>query len=305
MSGEARIRRGTGGATRRTAAPAKRKAKRPPPNAAAASSFPVSGRTLRRAGNFILGGLIAAGIVTGIMVMQLPQMIGTSIGEGIGAMGFAVRNVEVRGRAQMDRDAVLSIAMDQKSQAMPLVDLEGTRQRLLGLGWVGDARVSRRLPDTLVVDIVERKPTAIWQYQGRLALVDDSGALIAPVDLAAMPDLPIVIGAGANRQVGQLDLLMAQVPAMKPMLAGATWVSGRRWDLRFQSGEVLALPEGHGPAVAALKDFARRDSEYRLLGQGFVRFDMRVPGRIVVRVSREPGKSITDGAAAPPNVKNI
>ena len=72
----------------------------------------------------------------------------------------------------------------------------------------------------------------------------------------------------------------------------------RRWDLRFQSGEVLALPEGVDAAVTALKDFARRDAQYRLLGQGFVRFDMRVPGRIVVRVSKEPGRSITDDAAA-------
>ena len=34
-----------------------------------------------------------------------------------------------------------------------------------GFGWVKDARVSRRLPDTLVIDIVERTPAALWQNQ--------------------------------------------------------------------------------------------------------------------------------------------
>ena len=33
------------------------------------------------------------------------------------------------------------------------------------IGWVKDARVSRRLPDTLVIDIVERTPAALWQKQ--------------------------------------------------------------------------------------------------------------------------------------------
>jgi cell division protein FtsQ len=70
------------------------------------------------------------------------------------------------------------------------------------------------------------------------------------------------------------------------MLAGATWVGNRRWDLRFQSGETLALPEGHEDAARALVRFARMDGVTGLLGEGFRRFDMRVPDRFVVRVAR-------------------
>ena len=297
MSGRARIKRGST-VRRRPPTVSRRKQSRPSAAAQALATIPVSQDTLRRAGNYMLGGIVAAGIAAGVIAMRLPQMIGIEIGEAIGSMGFTVRNIEVHGRDQMDRDAVINIARVQKAPAMPLVDLEETRQRLRQLGWIADARVSRRLPDTLVVDIVERQPTAIWQYRQQLALIDQKGVVIAPVEPAAMPDLPIVIGPGANGKVDALNALMAEAPALKPMLAGATWVGERRWDLRFQSGEVLALPEGNDAAVAALKDFARRDAQYRLLGQGFVRFDMRVPGRIVVRVSKEPGRSITDDAAA-------
>lgn len=308
MSSRTRITRGTAPRRRVPTVTTRRKsAKRGPSTAAQAlATIPVRQETLKRAGNYMLGGIIAAGIAAGVIAMQLPQMIGTELGEGIGALGFTVRNIEVHGRANMDRDAVINIAMNQQSRAMPLVDLEETRQRLRQLGWVSDARVSRRLPDTLVVDIVERRPTAIWQFRQQLALIDQKGVVIAPVSTSAMPDLPIVIGPGANGQVDALNALLAEVPALKPMLAGATWVGERRWDLRFQSGEVLALPEGAAAAAIALKDFARRDSQYRLLGQGFVRFDMRVPGRIVVRVSREPGRSITDeDNAAAADMKKI
>jgi cell division protein FtsQ len=306
MSGSARIRRG-GAVRARKRVPESRprtRGTRPPSTAAQAlATLPVKQETLKRAGNYLLGGLLVAGAIAGVIAMQLPQMIGVEIGEAIGRMGFAVRNVEVQGRTQMDRKAVIDIAMDQPSRAMPLVDLEATRQRLMRLGWVADARVSRRLPDTLVVDIIERRPTAIWQFQQRLSLIDQRGVVIAPVDVAAMPDLPLLIGPGANARVADLGVLMEKAPSLKPMLAGANWVGGRRWDLRFQSGETLALPEGEQASGDALADFARRDASHRLLGQGFVRFDMRVPGRIVVRVSKEPGRSITDDAAAAAGVK--
>src|SRR5690606_39462083 len=37
------------------------------------------------------------------------------------------------------------------------VDLHALRASLIELPWVADARVSRQLPDTIVVDIVERE----------------------------------------------------------------------------------------------------------------------------------------------------
>ena len=86
------------------------------------------------------------------------------------------------------------------------------------------------------------------------------------------------------------------------MLDGATWIGDRRWDIRFRSGETLSLPEGDGAARDALVDFARRDGVARLLGQGIVRFDMRVPGRFVVRV-KDPVPPLaidTPKPAAPP-----
>jgi len=42
------------------------------------------------------------------------------------------------------------------------------------------------------------------------------------------------------------------------------------------------------------------DQQTQLLGRGFVRFDMRDPRRLVVRVSREPGSSIPTLSAEPP-----
>ena len=270
-------------------APAKR---RPSTLDSAIDQLPISRETLRRTGNWALGGGIALAIVAGLIAMGLPQMIGLLIADGIGNAGFKVRNVEILNRQQVDSAVVYDIAMRQQARPMPLVDLNGTRAELMKLGWISDARVSRRLPDTLVVDIVERVPTAIWQYQHRLALIDKDGVVIGPVDDRVMPDLPVVVGPGANRRATHLAALMSAAPSLKPLVTAASWQGDRRWDIIFQSGEKLMLPEGDQEAAKALAFFALEDRRAGLLGKGLVSIDMRDPSRVVARMSREPGSKI-------------
>ena len=165
-------------------------------------------------------------------------------GEAVGDAGFRVKSVGVQGIRRMDAGPVYEIAFDQKTTAMPLVDVSDIRQRLLEFGWVKDARVSRRFPDTLVIDIVERTPAALWQDEDRLTLIDAEGVVLDRVPVSQMPDLPLLIGKGANAQAVPLERLLNQAPALKAQLVSATWVGQRRWDLSFQSGETLLLPEG-------------------------------------------------------------
>jgi cell division protein FtsQ len=42
------------------------------------------------------------------------------------------------------------------------------------------------------------------------------------------------------------------------------------------------------------------DKMTQLLGRGLVRFDMRVPGKFIVRVSSQPGTVIRDAPNPPP-----
>ena len=261
-------------------------------------ALPIPRDLLKRLRNWTLVLLVVAALIAGLGAMGVPEMVGLAAAHGIGRMGFVVRNIEVSGRRHVDPEAVYAIAMDARGQDMPLVGLSDMRARLLQLGWVGDARVSRRLPDTLVIDLVERTPAAILQRNQMLSLIDGEGHVLAPADPRTLPvQLPLVIGPGVEAHIGQLQALIASQPTLKQLIAGGTWMGDRRWDLRFQSGEVLALPEGDAQAKDALGRFVKKDSEARLLGQGYVRIDMRDPKQIVIRTSNEPGSRIAD---APP-----
>jgi len=254
---------------------------------------------VRRVGGWLLLLTVIGILAASALVLRLPQLAGIGAGEAIGKAGFVMRRIEINGANRVSRLDIYNVAFDQPSMAMPLVDLEATRERLLRFGWIREARVSRRLPDTLVVDIVERRPIAIWQHEGQLSLIDVDGVVLEPVRVEAMPELLLVVGAEANQHLASLATLIASAPHLRPQVAGATWVGGRRWDLRFQTGEILTLPEGDDLAVRAVQRFAGMDQQTQLLGRGFVRFDMRDPARMVVRVTREPGSSVP--AMAPPD----
>lgn len=244
--------------------------------------------------------LIIVTLTATVFAFRLPQLAGLAVGEGIGKLGFTLKHVETRGNHRVSTQAIYDIAFSQTSSAMPLVDLDGTRARLMQLPWIREARVSRRLPDTIVVDVIERVPVAVWQQNGRFSLIDAEGVVLEPVG-AAMPELVKLIGPDANRRYAQLSTLLEGAPRLRPMITDATWIGGRRWDLHFQGGETLSLPEGDAEARTALARFAQLDQRDSLLGRGFARIDMRDPRRAYVRISREPGARVPDATQTAPD----
>jgi cell division protein FtsQ len=269
----------------------------------------VDQKRANKLAGMVFGGFVLAIGVVVLLALDIPARAERAAGAAVGEAGFTVSGYQIVGLHHMNRALVDEVVTDELHRAaeiagndkapQALVDVSAIRERLLKFGWVKDARVSRRLPDSLTIDIVERTPAALWQNQGQLALIDGEGVMLDRVPVDKMPDLPLLIGPGANNEAEELGRLMNAVPTLKPQLASATWVGGRRWDLNFQSGETVALPEGEDAARTVLVKFARLDKSAGLLGRGIVRFDLRSPGQMTVRLPRSPGEPIMPPPQAP------
>lgn len=235
----------------------------------------------------ILGGTAALAwfiaSLAGVPAMAQQQIAGIA-----SDAGFVVRRVTVTGVERMNDAKVYNSVLAKQDQPMPLVDLQDVRADLLKLSWVKDARVARQLPDTLLIDIVERKPHAVLAKPDRLVLIDATGAELEPISKANAKGMLTVAGPGAKMQVEQLTTLLDAAPALKPKVIEAEWVGNRRWDLTFNTKQVLALPEGSTESAAALIAFAKLDGASRMLGGKVATFDMRASGRIYMRV---PGRA--------------
>ena len=202
--------------------------------------------------------------------------------------GFELHNVNVRGTKHLNELKVYQIALANRDRAMPFVDLDAVRGRLLALSWVEDARVSRQLPDTLVIDIVERKPVAVLAKPDRMVLIDATGRELEIVSEGRAKGKLVLSGPGAGQQIAALSALIDAAPALRPQIKSAEWIGNRRWNLTFRTGQLLALPEGKDQSAKSLITFAQLDGRNRLLGGKAVAFDMRAGDRIYIRM---PGRT--------------
>jgi cell division protein FtsQ len=293
-------------ALKRGAKPPKRKTPAQRAPAPETLALPVSARTLRR--NVIIA-VTTLVTVTGIIMASLaglPQRWWGDFVRSTADAGFEIRHVEVSGTREMARLPVYDAALAGTTNAMLTADLPAIRERLLQLPWVADASVGRRLPDTLSISIVERKPVALWQYRGEFRAIDITGQPLTSERLERFRTLPVVVGAGANRRIRELLMLTAAAPALSDKVDAAILVGGRRWDVRFKTGETLSLPDKPAAATAAFKRFARLEAslgeDRKLLGGRFARFDMRLPGRMTVG-GPAVAEALAEAAKAPKTEK--
>ena len=198
-------------------------------------------------------------------------------------MGFAVREVLLQGRRETSREQVLAALKVKRGQPTFAFDPYRAKARLEALPWVHTASVERRLPDTVLVALMERAPMALWQRKGRLALVDRQGVIIQNHSLARFAHLPVIVGADAPAHAQALLVILGKEPALYERVEAMVRVGGRRWNLRLDNGIYVRLPEqGVDRAWARLAEAERRQ---RLLARDVDIIDLRIPDRLVVRIA--------------------
>ncbi|MGB3753741.1 MAG: FtsQ-type POTRA domain-containing protein [Parerythrobacter sp.] len=253
----------------------------------AVGMLPFTEPQLQRVFTFVIFATLAAFALLIANLLGVPALARQHFAATAAEAGFVVRNYRVRGLERMNDQKVYNEVLAEHETPMPLVDVEAVRARLLTLSWIRDARVSRQLPQTLVIDIVERTPHAALRKADRLVLIDAEGVELEPVRPEDAKGMLVIGGPGVTRQVASLERLLDAAPALKTRVAEAEWVGNRRWDLEFATGQTVALPHGKREAAAALVSFATLDGRRRLIGGKVAHFDMRVEGRIHLRV---PGR---------------
>jgi cell division protein FtsQ len=202
-------------------------------------------------------------------------------GRAAAVAGLRVTDVVIEGRANTPEPLLRAAIGVSKGDPILGFSLADARARIETLTWVEHATVERRLPGTIVVKLDERRPFAVWQNQGKFALIDRDGLLVTDQDVSQFRHLPLVVGAGApGAATLLLDALMAR-PALQSRVIAAVRVGERRWNLHLNTGTDVLLPEGH--EAAALDRLAQLQQDHALLDRPLQVVDLRLPDRLVIR----------------------
>lgn len=248
------------------------------------------------AGVVLIGG-VAVTLATGHRGERIVYAAQQGVYNQFAAAGFRLRKVHVQGASVMAQTDVLKAAGLYKDQPLIGMDLAAVKANVEKVGWVKEARVIRLLPDTLVIAVTERDTLAVWQHAGRSFVIDRKGAIIPEADPMKFPDLPLIVGEGANTAVAALMPEIQQRPRLRERIEALVRVDDRRWDLRLKDGSIIQLPAmNEGQALMQLDQL---DARQRLLDLGFERIDLRDPDMIAVRpraAAPAPQQPVAGGA---------
>ncbi|MFJ6023455.1 cell division protein FtsQ/DivIB [Brevundimonas sp. NPDC092305] len=231
------------------------------------------------AGVLVLGGVLATG--------ARAERISASFSQGVDGLaagaGLKLEKVYIQGESPEATATIQRALQVYDDQPMTAIDLNAVRKRVEGVSWVKGAQVVRLLPNTLIVHVTEHDRLAVWQTGGRNYVIDGHGQVIAGADPGRYPNLPLIVGKGAEQAASDVLPLIAERPRLAGRVEALVRVDERRWDLRLKDGGLIQLPATQ--QEQALIQLDAMDQRERLLELGFARIDLRTPDAVAVRPS--------------------
>lgn len=171
------------------------------------------------------------------------------------------------------------------------LNLSDLRDEIRKIDAVKDVSLQIRSGGVLQVDVIERQPVALWRGPEGVEVIDEDGVRADKLDARIeRPDLPLIVGDGANKNVTQALELIAAAAPIRERVRGVVRVSNRRWDLVLDRDQRILLPEKD--AVRALERVIALEQAKELLTRDVSVVDMRLADRPTIRMTQVARKEL-------------
>ena len=193
---------------------------------------------------------------------------------------FTVRDIEVDGRKYTERGELFTALGTSDGAPILAFDPAAALGRVLQLPWVASATMERRLPDAIVVKLVERQPIARWQHDNKTVVIDRDGNPLPRAKPELFAKLPLLVGADAPQHAEDFLDTWNEFPALAANMKAAVRVGDRRWDFYMPPNLVVKLPEND--MKAALARLVGLINDEKVLERNLVAIDLRLPDRFTM-----------------------
>ncbi len=232
---------------------------------------------------------LAATITYGVILGGHGRMVAQSL---ISAAGLGVEAVKLSGQREVAEYQILDALALEEGDSLVLFDADAARERLKQNPWVKSASVMKLYPNTVKVTIDEWVPYALWQRGNAVSIVTEQGEVITDDVDGRYANLLLVVNYGAQTRAGEILKALESEPELRPRVRAAYLIGQRRWDLMLENGITIRLPE-EDPAKA-LAAVVKMDKESAILARDIAAIDLRLPDRVVVRLTDEAAQRRRD-----------
>jgi cell division protein FtsQ len=107
---------------------------------------------------------------------------------------FQLRTIEVSGNSRVSSHEIEQIVRQNLTSSLMSMDLGKLHNELANLTWVKKAQITRVMPDTLRVDVTERRPLMLVRFDGEQPLwMDEDLVVLGEYDGGVDPNLPPLV----------------------------------------------------------------------------------------------------------------
>jgi cell division protein FtsQ len=218
---------------------------------------------------------------------RITPSLESAIKSGSRQAGLVVQEIRVKGLRRVDRGELEAALGFTEGDLLLDLNIAAARKNIESLPWIKRASIARQLPDIVLIEVQERQAFALWQHNSAVWLIDRDGVQITLENLEQFGELPYLVGLGAPRAAAEIiDLLRAE-PDLANRVDALIRVGERRWDIEFDTGARLRLPEpgaDYGPRTAWNR-FAAIQRDHGLLSREVASFDMRLADRLIMQAT--------------------
>ena len=134
----------------------------------------------------------------------------------------------------------------------------------------------------LLVEVIERKPVAVYRENDDLTLIDLKGYKINNIfSRNDRKDLPLIVGTEGNYQVKEALEIYQLLSIYLNEIRGLIRIGERRWDIIFKNNKRIKLSEKY--PKRSLRKFLSSDKSYLISSNDFVIIDLRFTNKIILR----------------------
>ena len=234
----------------------------------------------------LLAFLLAAsayGAVKGDHIATIQTAIKDGADAAANAAGMRIATVSLSGQRQVSREEIFAAAGVTDRSSLLFLDVADARAKLEAIPWIAEATVRKLYPDRLQITITEREAFALWQSQGKVSVIAADGTVLSAKVEPRLALLPFVVGNGAAAKARDFLAVLDRYPSVRDQVRASILVADRRWNLRLKNGIDVRLPDAD--VERALDTLTRLDRDKNLLGRDITAVDLRLPDRLVVRLS--------------------
>ena len=199
---------------------------------------------------------------------------------------FEVKDIRINGTEKTNPDELRQILTPNLNNLISF-DKDHAKSLLEQVGWVKRANIKKIYPNTLIINIIETDPFAIYYDNQNNYLIDIDGQIISSnPDIDVYKNLLIVRGEGAKTKLNEIiKEINIYFPDVRNQINELELIEKRRWNLFLSGNLLIKLPDTD--VKESLNNLKKLFEDKQVLESNIIEVDLRIKGRAVIKVDGE------------------